>query len=124
MTVHEYGLPDDSPVTCRSRDLLVQEHLWENNTNKETSRFDANLSSETAQKFWSLRVEIVRGEREKHGLNILCETCKPSKPKDHSAVLLSYNKRKFLHFASFWKSESSWNLGMAYIHSNISGKGC
>ena len=60
MAVHEYGTPDDSPVTCLSRDLLVQEHLWENNTNKEIGRFDANLSSETAQKFRSLGVEMVR----------------------------------------------------------------
>ena len=68
-------MPDDSPVTCLSRDLLVQEHLWENNTNKETSRLETNLSSElTAQKFRSLRVKIVR-EREKHGVNILCATC-------------------------------------------------
>ena len=70
-------MPDDSPVTCLSRDLLVQEHLWENNTNKETGRLDTNLSSEfqlTVQKFRSLRVKIVR-EREKHGVNILCATC-------------------------------------------------
>ena len=67
-------MPDDSPVTCLSRDLLVQEHLWENNTNKETGRLNTNLSSElTVQKFRSLRVKIVR-EREKHGVNILCAT--------------------------------------------------
>ena len=77
IAVHEYSMPDDSPVTCLSRDLLVQEHLWENNTkfNKESGRLDTNLSSElTAQKFRSLRVKIVC-EREKHGVNILCATC-------------------------------------------------
>ena len=75
IAVHEYSMPDDSPVTCLSHDLLVQEHLWENNTNKETGRLDTNLSSElTAQKFRSLRVKIV-SEREKHGVNILCATC-------------------------------------------------
>ena len=77
IAVHEYSMPDDSPVTCLSRDLLVQEHLWENNTkfNKESGRLDTNLSSElTAQKFRSLRVKIVC-EREKHGVNIPCATC-------------------------------------------------
>ena len=58
IAVHEYSMPDDSPVTCLSRDLLVQEHLWENNTNKETGLLDTNLSSElTAQKCRSLRVK-------------------------------------------------------------------
>ena len=75
IAVHEYSMPDDSPVTCLSRDLLVQEHLWENNTNEESGRLDTNLSSElTAQNFRSLRVKIVC-EREKHGVNILCATC-------------------------------------------------
>ena len=46
IAVHEYSMPDDSPVTCLSRDLLVLEHLWENNTNEETGRLDTNLSSE------------------------------------------------------------------------------
>ena len=58
IAVHEYSMPDDSPVTCLSRDLLVQEHLWESNTNKETGLLDTNLSSElTAQKCRSLRVK-------------------------------------------------------------------